>query len=310
MKAVRIHTYGDVNVLSYEDAPVPAPGAGEVLIRVHATTVNPFDLAVRAGYMSGYFNYSLPLTLGSDASGVIEATGPGVVGLKRGDPVFTRAGVFRDGANAEYVLAFASDVVAKPASLDHVHAAAIPHVGLTAWQALFGMAGLQKGQTVLIHGVAGGVGHMAAQLAKSRGAHVIGTASQNLEFARSLGLDQVIDYASEQFEKSVREVDVVLDTVGGDTQERSWAVLKPGGMLVSTVQAPSQEIADAHGVRCGLVTETPPMKEVLTELVALLDSGQLKPHVSAILPLEEIHKAHAMIGGRHTRGKIALQVVQ
>lgn len=310
MRAVRIHTYGDVNVLSYENTPVPAPGPGEVLIRVHATTVNPFDLAVRAGYMSAYFNYSLPLTLGSDVSGIIEETGPGVTDLKRGDPVYTRAGVYRDGANAEYVLAFATDVAAKPASLDHAHSAAIPHAALAAWQALFGMAGLQKGQTVLIHGVAGGVGHMAAQLAKNRGAHVIGTASQNLDFARSLDLDQVIDYSAEQFENSVQDVDVVLDIIGGDTQQRSWAVLKPGGMLVSTVQAPSEETAAAHAVRCGLVTTNPPMKETLTELAALVDSGQIKPHVSAVLPLHEVKKAHAMVAEGHTRGKLALQVLQ
>lgn len=310
MKAVRIHAYGDTDVLSFEDAPVPVPGDGEVLIRVHATTVNPFDLAVRAGYMSAYFNYSLPLILGSDASGVVERIGPGVTSFKPGDEVYTRAGVYRDGSYAEYVLAQASDVAAKPKSVDHLHAAAIPHVSLTAWQALFSIADLQKGQTVLIHGVAGGVGHIAAQLAKNLGAKVIGTASENLEFARRLGIDQVIDYGSTQFEEEAHDVDVVLDTIGGDTQQRSWKVLKPGGILVSTVEAPSEETAAAHGVRQGFVTTAPPMKEVLTEMAAMVDSGQIKPHVSLVFPLHEAPKAHTLVGRRHSRGKVVLQVLQ
>lgn len=310
MKAVRIHTYGGADVLSYEDAPVPTPREGEVLIRVHATSVNPFDCAVRAGYMTGYFNYSLPVILGTDVSGVIEKAGQGVTGVKPGDEVYTRAGVFRDGAYAEYALAQASDVAAKPKSLDHVHAAAIPHVSLTAWQALFALANLQKGQTVLIHGVAGGVGHIAAQLAKNLGARVIGTASENLEFARTLGLDQVIDYSTAQFEKEVQDVDVVLDTIGGDTQERSWEVLKPGGILISIVQAPSEEKAKAYGVRQGFVVSSPPVQDVLMKMAALVDSGQVKPHVSAVFPLQEVKKAHSLVERRHTRGKIALQVMQ
>jgi NADPH:quinone reductase-like Zn-dependent oxidoreductase len=194
--------------------------------------------------------------------------------------------------------------------LDHIHAAAIPHVSLTAWQALFGLADLQKGQTVLIHGVAGGVGHIAAQLAKIHGARVIGTASENLDFARTLGLDQVIDYSTAQFEKEVRDVDVVLDTIGGDTQERSWGVLKPGGILISTIQAPSEEKAIAHGVRQGFVVSWPPVQDVLTKMAALVDSGQVKPHVSAVFPLREVKKAHSLVERRHTRGKIALQVMQ
>lgn len=310
MKAVRIHKYGDASVLSYEDAPVPVPGEGEVLIRVHATTVNPFDCAVRAGYMSAYFNYSLPLILGTDVSGVIAETGPGVAGLQPGDEVYTRAGLFRDGAYAEYVLAPASDVATRPQSLDDLLSAALPHVSLTAWQALFSMADLQKDQTVFIHGVAGGVGHIAAQLARVRGAKVIGTASKNIEFARTLGLDTLFDYANSQYEKEVKDVDVVLDIVGGDTQERSWKLLKPGGMLVSTVQAPSAETAAQYGVRYGLVTTAPPIKETLTEIARLVDSGQIKPHVSTVLPLQAAHQAHSMIEGRHTRGKIALQVLQ
>jgi len=308
MQAVRIHSYGGPDVFAFEEAPRPAPGEGEVLIKVHATTVNPFDCAVRAGYMSGYFNHTLPLILGTDVSGIVEEVGAGVTNVAPGDSVYTRVGVFRDGAYAEYAVATASDVAFKPASLDHIHAAAIPHALLTAWQALYEIAALEPGQTVLIHGAAGGVGHLAVQLAKLRGAKVIGTASVNRDFLRELGVDNVIDYSTARFEDSVRDVDVVLDLVGGDTQQRSWAVLKPGGILVSTVQAPDQAAADAHGVRQGMVFSAPPIGKVLTEVAALADAGKIKPEVSKVLPLAEAQQAHTLIEGHHMRGKLALQV--
>jgi NADPH:quinone reductase-like Zn-dependent oxidoreductase len=309
MKAVRIHGYGGTDTLTYEDAPRPMVGDDEVLIRGYATSVNPFDCAVRAGYMSGYFNYALPLILGTDVSGIVEKVGAGVTNFAPGDGVYTRAGVYRDGAYAEYVAVPAADVAIKPQSLDHMHSAAIPHAILTAWQALVELANLTEGQTVLIHAAAGGVGHVAAQLARLRGAKVIGTASVNVDFLRELGLDEVIDYSTTRFEDVVHDVDVVLDLVGGDTQQRSWAVLKPGGILVSTVQPPSEETAAAHGVRGQLVASAPPIGKVLAEVATLIDAGQIKPEVSTILPLQEIRTAHEMIEGRHTRGKIVLQVV-
>lgn len=308
MKAVRIHSYGGVDVLVHENAPRPTPGAGEVLVRVIATSVNPFDCAVRAGYLAGYFNHTLPLILGTDVSGVIETVGAGVTAFKPGDSVYARAGVTRDGAYAEYVVIAASDVAAKPLSLDHVHAAALPHVTLTAWQALFELAQLTSSQTVLIHGAGGGVGHMAVQLARWRGAKVIGTASANLDLVRELKVDQAIDYAAAPFENSVSGVDVVLDIAGGDVQERSWKVLKPGGILVSTVQAPSPETAAAHGMRQAMVYSAPPIGETLTQVAALVDAGTLKPHVAAVMPLADVARAHTLIEGRHTRGKLVLQV--
>jgi NADPH:quinone reductase-like Zn-dependent oxidoreductase len=308
MKAVRIHGYGGPDVLKYEDAPRPTAGPGEVLIRVHATTVNPFDCAARAGYMDAWFHYTFPLIMGTDVSGVIEEVGEGVAGLAPGDTVYARTGVFRDGANAEYAAAFASDVAAKPNSLDHIHAAAIPHVTLTAWQGLYELANLSKGQTVLIHAAAGGVGHMAVQLAKLRGARVIGTASVHLDFLKELGVDQAIDYATTAFEDVVSDVDVVLDLIGGETQERSWKVLKPGGMLVSTIQPPSEETAAAHGVRTGFIASAPPIKETLTKVAEMVDNGTLKVTVSTILPLAEIQKAHELIEAKHTHGKLVLQV--
>lgn len=310
MKAIRIHQYGGVDVLTYEDAPRPTPGEGEVLIRVLFTSVNPFDCAVRAGYLASYFNHTLPLILGTDVAGTIEEVGPGVTAFKPGDQVYARAGVTRDGAYAEYVVAPASDVATKPQSLDNAHAAAIPHVILTTWQALIELANLSQGQTVLIHAAAGGVGHVAVQLAHWRGAKVIGTASRNIDFLRELNVEQAIDYSATPFETVARDVDVVLDTIGGDTQERSWGVLKPGGILVSTVQAPSAETAAARGVRQAMVFSAPPIGKVLTEVSGLVDSGKIKPHVSTVIPLAETQKAHEMIEGKHTRGKIVLQVAQ
>jgi NADPH:quinone reductase-like Zn-dependent oxidoreductase len=236
--------------------------------------------------------------------------GTGVTDISVGDVVYTRAGVYRDGAHAEYVLAIAADVVPKPPSLDHIYAAALPHVTLTAWQGLIEFADLSEGQTVLIHAAAGGVGHVAVQLAKWRGAKVIGTASINLPFLEELGVDMPIDYTKTAFEDVVKDVDVVLDLLGGETQQRSWQVLKPGGILLSTVQPPSQETALAHGVRQRMIGTAPPIRKVLTQAAKMVEENCLKPHVSAVLPIEEIQKGHELIEGRHTRGKIVLQVVQ
>jgi NADPH:quinone reductase-like Zn-dependent oxidoreductase len=308
MKAVRIHSYGSAEVLKYEVAPRPVPGEGEVLIRVHATSVNPFDIAVRNGYMTSYFNYTLPLILGTDVSGVVEEMGAGTNHFSPGDQVFTRTGVFCDGAYAEYVLAPAADVTAKPKSLDDLQAAALPHVSLTAWFALFDLANLSAGQTVLIHGAAGGVGHMAVQLAKLHGAKVIGTASKNFDLLDSLGVDVKINYAETPFETVAHDVDVVLDTIGGETQQRSWATLKKGGMLVSTIQAPSEEIAASYGVRQGMVYASPPVGQTLSQVAKWADEGKLKPVVSQVFPLREAQKAQELVQGNHTRGKVVLQV--
>ena len=308
MKAVRIHGYGGIDVLCYEEAPRPEPGEDEVLIRVFASSVNPFDCAVRAGYMNSYFNYTLPLILGTDVSGVIEEVGANVTDLKPGDEVYTRVGVWRDGAYAEYAIAPAADVAYKPKTVDHFHAAALPHVTLTAWQALVEVANVSPGQKVLIHAAAGGVGHIAVQLSKLRGATTVGTASINIDTLKELEVDETIDYSLANFEDEVKDVDVVLDLIGGDTQQRSWAVMRPGGILIATVQPPSEETAAAHGVRQNFVSTAPPIKRVLTEVAELVDTGQLKPIVSAILPLSEIRKAHEMVEGKHVHGKVVLAV--
>ena len=310
MKAVRIHSYGGPEVLTVEEAPRPTPREGEVLVHVHASSVNLFDIGVREGYMHPYFNYAFPLIIGTDVSGVVEELGEGVAGFNLGDEVYTRAGVFLEGGNAEYVRVPASNVAAKPKSIDHVHAAALPHVSLAAWYALVDLANLSEGQTVLIHGAAGGVGHIAVQLAHLRGAKVIGTASENLDFLHELGVEQAIDYTTTAFDDVLREVDVVLDLIGGETQDRSWKMLKPGGILVTSVaQPPPQDVAVAHGVRAAHVNNIPPMAATLTELAGLVDAGQIKPVVSTVLPLEDIRQAHALMESRHTRGKIGLKTL-
>jgi len=308
MKAVRIHNYGGPEVLKFEDAPRPQPGNGEVLVRIHAAAVNPVDWKVRAGRLKERIQYPLPLIPGWDFSGVVEATGPGVTRLKKGDEVYARPDIARNGAYAEYIVAKESEVALKPNSVDHIQAAAIPLAALTAWQALFDTAGLRAGQKVLIHGAAGGVGSFAVQLAKWKGAHVIGTASgRNQSFLRDLGVDEPIDYEKTRFEDVVHDVDVVLDTIGGDTQKRSWKVLKKGGILVSIISPPSAEEAAKHGVRQGYVFVQPNASQ-LTEIAKLVDSGKLKPVVETVLPLAEARRAQEQSEAGHTRGKIVLKV--
>ncbi len=241
MKAVRIHSYGGPEVLKYEEAPRPKSAPGEVLIRVHAAGVNPVDWKIRQGYFKGRVDYSLPLILGWDLSGVVEATGSGVAGLQEGDEVYSRPDIARDGAYAEHIVVRETEVALKPESIDHIHAAAIPLAALTAWQSLFDAAGLSAGQKALIHAAAGGVGSFAVQLARWKGAHVIGTASKrNHELVRNLGAAETIDYETTRFKDVVHEVDVVFDTIGGDTQKRSWQVLKRVGSWFQSLALPRQ----------------------------------------------------------------------
>lgn len=309
MRAVRIHAYGGPDVLKYEDAPRPEPAPGEVLVRVHAASVNPFDWKVRAGYLSAFVPYQFPLILGWDISGVVEAVADDVTDLAVGDAVFGRPDVMRGGGYAEYVAVRATELVRKPATLDHRQAAATPQAALSAWRCLFDAAQLSAGQTVLIHGAAGGVGIFAVQLAKWRGARVIGTASaENRDFLLKLGADEVIDYNTTRFEDVVHDVDVVLDTIGGDTLQRSWGVLKPGGILVSLVEPPSAETAAAHGVRAAMAQATSD-PATLSAISDLIGSGRIKPVVSVVFPLHRAAEAHALSEGMHVRGKIVLDVV-
>lgn len=309
MKAVRIHEYGGPEVLRYEDAPRPEAGPGEVLIRVHAASVNPVDWKVRAGYAKDRLKYKMPFIPGWDVSGVVEAVGSGVSRLKVGDEVYSRPDISRDGTYAEYVVVKESEVALKPKSIDHVHAAAIPLAALTAWQALFDGAKLSAGQTVLIHGAAGGVGTFAVQFAKMKGARVIATASKkNHEFLRSLGADELIDYNTTKFEDVVRDVDVVLDTITGETADRSYQVIKKGGIYVSILAPPSPEKAAAHGVRTHH-TFVQANAEQLNEIAKLVDSGKLKLTIEKVFPLAEARAAQELNAQGHTRGKIVLRVI-
>jgi NADPH:quinone reductase-like Zn-dependent oxidoreductase len=308
MKAIRIHNYGGPEVLHYEDAPRPQPQAGEVLVRVHAAGVNPIDWKVREGYMKDFWPHKFPLILGWDLSGVVEELGRGVSRFKIGDEVYSVPDSTRNGAYADYIVVRESELALKPKSLHHIRAAALPLAAVTAWQALFDAGQLASGQRILIHGGSGGVGHVAVQLAKWKGAYVFATAStKNQDLLRELGVDEPIDYTKQKFEDVARDVDLVLDLIGGETQERSWSVLKKGGVLLSLVQPASVEKAKALGVRAAFVASHPSGAQ-LAEIAKLIDSGELKPVIDRILPLSEARRAHELSQSGHTRGKIALRV--
>jgi NADPH:quinone reductase-like Zn-dependent oxidoreductase len=308
MRAVMFDSYGSPQVLTLKEVPSPQTAAGEVLVRVHAAGVNPLDWKVRAGHVKAWLQHRLPLIPGWDVSGVVEAVGSGVRAFKVGDAVYGMLDFTHNGAYAEYVATGTRNLAPKPGSIDHVHAAAVPLAALTAWQALFNVARLTLGQTVLIHGAAGGVGHFAVQFAKWKGARVIGTASSGNEgFLRELGADEVIDYRTRPFEEVVHDVDVVFDPIGGDTQERSWKVLKKGGVLVATLGISSPEAATEHGVR-GEGVMVGPDNAQLTQIATLIDAENVKPAVSAVLPLAEAARAHELSQTGHVRGKIVLKV--
>jgi NADPH:quinone reductase-like Zn-dependent oxidoreductase len=312
MKAVRIHAYGDAGVLSFEEAPRPAPADNEVLVCVHAAGVNPIDWKIRSGDLKDWIPHTFPFVLGVDFSGVVQETGPKVQNLKAGDEVFGEAKISGpNGSYAEYLVVPAKNVALKPRSLDHIQTAALPVVAATAWQALFGDGGidLQPGQTLLVHGGAGGVGSTAVQLAKWRGARVIATASQaNHDFLRRLGADQTIDYTKVAFDSVVKDLDAVLDTIGGDTQARSWQVLKPGGVLASVRGMPAEPQSKPRGARAVSVQGDRGIP-ALGRIAELVDAGFLRQHVSEILPLAEARRAHELSEAGHVRGKIVLNVI-
>jgi NADPH:quinone reductase-like Zn-dependent oxidoreductase len=308
MNAIRIHNYGGPEVLRYEEAPRPRIKKGEVLLRVHAAGVNPLDRKVRAGELKEIIQHKLPLIPGWDVSGVVEEVGVGVSQFKRGDEVFAMSDPMRDGGYADYIAVREAMVAMKPKSLHHVRAAAVPLSALAAWRSLFDLGHLQSGQRILIHGGSGGVGHFAVQLAKWKGAHVLATASKkNQELLRKLGADEIIDYTSQKFEDVAHKIDIVLDTIGGETQERSWGVLKKGGVLISLVQPPSEGKAKQFGVR-GIMCSLRPDGAQLATIAALIDSAKLRPAIDRILPLSEAQRAHELSQNGHVLGKIVLRV--
>jgi len=309
MKAIRIHEFGGPDVLELEDIEVPQPAEDEVLIKVYASSVNPVDQKIVAGEAAQRFPTEFPLTIGWDVSGVIEQAGNKVRNFSVGDEVYGRPFPTQNGAFAEYLVIKANEIAMKPKSIDHVQAAAVPLAGLTAWQGLFKYGQLEKGQKVLIHGASGGVGSFAVQFAKWIGAYVIGTASaKNLDFIKQIGADEAIDHDNQRFEYEVKDLDLVFDLVGGETQRRSLQVIKAGGKLVTTVIPQFQEEAKERDIELeGFGAQSYPND--LAQIAELIDHGLISPVVSAVLSLEQARQAEELGAKPGGHGKIVIKVV-
>jgi NADPH:quinone reductase-like Zn-dependent oxidoreductase len=299
MKAVVVHETGDPDVLRYEETDRPQPGDGEVLIRVHAASVNPADWKDRRGLM----DRPLPRVLGYDASGTVESSR--AEGFAEGDQVF---GMLASGGYAEYATASAAMIAKKPEGVSHEQAAAIPVAGVSAWQALFDRAGLHSGQTALVAGAAGGVGHFAVQFAKVAGGRAIGTGSmRNRDFVLGLGADEYVDYGHEDVGEAVSDADVALDTVGGDTTASLLPALRQGGLLVTIAGSPPEEAARERGVRVELLINSP-KPEQLTRIAELVAGGDVHVEIAEAMPLADAKRAHELSEGGHVRGKLVLTV--
>lgn len=305
MQAIRIHQFGGPEVLKLETLPDPRPTAGEVLVDIRASSVNPVDYKIRQG---GYLaEDQLPMTLGRDVAGVVAACGAGVTVFNPGDAVFALLPMDR-GGYAERVTAPSEIFARKPERLDFIEAAGVPLAAMTAWQGLFDQGGLSAGQTVLIHGAGGGVGHLAVQFAKTKGAEVFATCSaEDLDFVRKLGADHVIDYKAQRFEDAAHDLDLVYDLIGGETQTRSFAVLKRGGRLVSTLTAPDPEACAAAGVR-GAHYHAQPDAGELSEIAGMIDAGAVAVTVAKTFPLAQAAQAEAWLEHEHVQGKVVLTV--
>jgi NADPH:quinone reductase-like Zn-dependent oxidoreductase len=305
MRAVRFHEYGDHSALKIEEVPRPEPKPGEVLVRVRAAGVNAIDWKFRAGYLKDFMPLELPHILGYDLAGTVGEVGAGVADFSPGDNVFGRG----TATYAEYATAPAGNIAHKPPTLSFEQAATLSVGGVTAWAGLFDTAKLEAGQRLLVQGGAGGVGSLAVQLGNWKGAHVVATTStDNVAFVRSLGADEVVDYTTTRFEDAVHDVDVVLDTVGGEVTGRSWSVLKPGGILVTVASMPEPEKAAAHGIRTSGVQAPQVTRPILEELVKLINGGRLAPQVGEVFPLSSAADAHALAQTGHGRGRIVLRV--
>jgi NADPH:quinone reductase-like Zn-dependent oxidoreductase len=308
MMAWRVHEFGPPDVMKFERVPRPEPGPGEILVKVEAAGVGPWDGWIRAGKSA--LPQPLPLILGSDLSGEIVTTGPGVSELRVGEQVYGVTNPQFIGAYAEYALASAAMVSSKPTSLTYIEAASVPVIAVTAWQALFDQAQLKAGQTVVIHGAAGNVGSYAVQLARRAGLQTIATvATDDIAFVRDLGANTVIDYRTQRFEGEARDADAVIDLVGGETQNRSFQVLRRGGKLISAVSRPDQHLAERQGVEAAffLVNVT---SQYLAEIAGLIDGGKLRTRVGAVLPLADAREAHFMLERvrPQPKGKIVLAI--
>jgi NADPH:quinone reductase-like Zn-dependent oxidoreductase len=306
-RLVRFHRFGGSDVLTMEDLEISQPDAGQVLVAVHAASVNPVDFKIRSGKYPAVKEDRLPYTPGRDVSGIVEKCGAQATRFKVGDEVFGMVDV-HGGGYAERAVMDQNAITAKPAGLGHVHAAAIPLAAQTAWQGLFRHGRLKKGQSVLIHGGSGGVGHFAIQFAKAVGAHVSTTVStDNVSFAEGLGADMVIDYRTQQFEEHVSGLDMVFDLIDGATRERSWKLIKKAGVLVSTLTEPSQQMAEKLGLRATRYTVEANGEE-LAEIAAVVEAGKVKPHVQRTFPLSATADALSLVEQGHSAGKIVLVV--
>ncbi|MDG2528143.1 NADP-dependent oxidoreductase [Caulobacter endophyticus] len=306
MRAVRIHSFNDTPRI--EDAPIPNVEPGEVLLRVQAAALNPLDALVVSGFAQHFFDIKLPITLATDFAGVIERVGSAVTRWKVGDRVIAWADAGVSGGLAEFAVAPASACVALPDALSAAQGSAIPTAGITAWHALFSSAKLKAGETVLIHGAAGGVGGFAVQFAHLAGARVIATASgDGLARLRDLGADEAIDYQAQDFTSAVSGIDVVLDLVGGETQSRSYSVMRQGGRLVSTAMPPDEALAKAHGVEANIFYAKP-YADRLGELVTTIVDNRLKVVIDRQVSMDAFDEAWArQISGR-ARGKIVVSL--
>ncbi|SDX61144.1 NADP-dependent oxidoreductase [Paenibacillus sp. CF384] len=305
IKAIRVHQYGGSEELQFEEIPRPQPGEGEVLVRVHSAGVLPIEWKVREGMFKKFRPLTFPYIPGSSLAGIVEEVGPGVTAFTKGQAVFGRTTY---GSYSEYALASADFLVPLPVGLTFDEAATISGGATTAWSALFEVGGLEAGERVLIHGAAGGVGLFAVQLAKWRGAEVIVTCgTDNVDYAASLGADVVVDYKQARFEDAAADVDLVLDTVGGETQNRSFEVLKPGGRLISLVSQPSAERAQERGVKAMFSNKLPAV-DALSKIAALMADGLVKTHVGAHFQLAEAAKAQDLSQSGHGRGRIVLHL--
>ncbi|HKC46351.1 MAG TPA: NADP-dependent oxidoreductase [Gemmatimonadales bacterium] len=308
MNAVRLHQRGGPEQLVYEDAPRPIPGPGDALVRVHACAITRDELTWGTTYTDPQGRERLPTIPGHEIAGVVEALAGDVTEPAVGSAVYGLTDFRRDGGAAELMLVRAADLAPRPASLSSVEAAAVPLAALTAWQALFDHAQLARGQRVLIHAAAGGVGTYAVQLAHWRGALVIGTARvANAPFLRGLGADEVVDYSVDRFEERVHGVDVVLDAVGGDTLARSWGVVRKGGTLVTIADSAPADTAARYGVR-GVDFIVEPNRRQLIDIARLIDAGTLRPVVAETFPLREARRAFERSAPGHNRGKVVLEV--
>lgn len=309
MKAAQINGYGGLEVVQVGEADKPTPAAGQVLVEVHAAAVNPFDVKVREGLVRNMAELNFPATLGGDAAGTVAALGAGVTGFQLGQAVYGQAGALSgQGSFAEFTPVKAEQLAAKPTSLDFTAAAALPLVGCSAYQALVDHINLKAGQKILIHGAAGGIGSVAVQLAKHLGADVAATAgAEDADFVKSLGADEVIDYRGQDFAALLKDYDAVFDTVGGETNRKSYTVLKPGGALVSMSEKPDDALVNKYAV---LYTAqfTRTTTERLTKVAELVDAGNLKVHIDKIFPLDQAAEALEYQKTGHPRGKIVIRI--